>query len=467
MIHEECGVFGILGPEGTEAAAATYYGLFSLQHRGQESCGIAVNHQGDVHVYKDMGLVSDVFKQSTLDSLVGKAAIGHVRYSTTGQSIRENAQPLVTRYSKGTLALAHNGNLSNTNELRSQLEEQGAIFQTTIDSEVIAYLIARYRSQTESVEEAVSLTMEHLEGAYCLLILSRGKLVAARDPLGFRPLCIGQLGDAFVFASESCALDTVGATFIRDVEPGEIVVADKDGLRSLRTQCKGRRHHCIFEYIYFARSDSQLDGVSVYEARLQAGRLLAEQYPVDADIVFGVPDSGLDAAMGYSRASGIPLVRGFVKNNYVGRTFIQPTQSKRENAVRIKLNPVQSSVKGKRVIMVDDSIVRGTTSARIVQQLKLAGALEVHVRISAPPFMWPCFFGTDIPSTDELTARKHTLEEIREMIGADSLGFLQLDSLLEMLGDKGLVYCDACFSGNYPTLDPLAPDGKIHAMQAR
>ncbi|MDD2533695.1 MAG: amidophosphoribosyltransferase [Eubacteriales bacterium] len=466
MIHEECGVFGIFGPEGTEAATATYYGLFSLQHRGQESCGIAVNHQGDVHVYKDMGLVSEVFTQSNLDALVGKAAIGHVRYSTTGQSIRENAQPLVTRYSKGTLALAHNGNLSNTNQLRAQLEEQGAIFQTTIDSEVIAYLIARYRSQTDSVEEAVSLAMEHLEGAYCLLVLSRGKLIAARDPLGFRPLCMGQLDDAIVFASESCALDTVGATFIRDIEPGEIVVVDRDGIRSLRTQCQGRRHHCIFEYIYFARSDSQLDGVSVYEARLQAGRLLAEQYPVDADIVFGVPDSGLDAAMGYSRASGIPLVRGFVKNNYIGRTFIKPSQVQRENAVRIKLNPVQSSVKGKRVVMVDDSIVRGTTSARIVQQLKLAGATEVHVRISAPPFMWPCYFGTDIPSTDELTARKNTLDEIRQMIGADSLGFLKVESLGEMLGDSKHTYCDACFSGQYPTLDPEAQDGKEYAMQA-
>lgn len=467
MIHEECGVFGIFGPDGTEAAAATYYGLFSLQHRGQESCGIAVNHQGDVHVYKDMGLVSEVFTQSAFDALVGKAAIGHVRYSTTGQSIRENAQPLVTRYSKGTLALAHNGNLSNTIKLRQQLEDQGAIFQTTIDSEVIAYLIAKYRNRTESVEEAVSLAMEQLEGAYCLLVLSRGKLIAARDPLGFRPLCIGQLGDAFVFASESCALDTVGATLIRDVEPGEIVVVDRDGLRSLRTQCRDRRHHCIFEYIYFARSDSQIDGVSVYEARLQAGRLLAEQYPVDADIVFGVPDSGLDAAMGYSMSSGIPFVRGFVKNNYIGRTFIKPQQSQRENAVRIKLNPVRSSVEGKRVVMVDDSIVRGTTSARIVQQLKLAGATEVHVRISAPPFLWPCYFGTDIPSTDELTARKNTLDEIRQMIGADSLGFLQLESLGKMLGDSGHNYCDACFSGQYPTLDPDAPDGLIYAMQAK
>lgn len=467
LIHEECGVFGIFGPEGTEAAAATYYGLFSLQHRGQESCGIAVNHQGDVHVYKDMGLVSDVFSQPVLDSLVGKSAIGHVRYSTTGQSVRENAQPLVTRYSKGTLAIAHNGNLSNTVTLRQQLEDQGAIFQTTIDSEIMAYLIARYRSQTETVEEAVAMTMEQLEGAYCLLVLSRGKLIAARDPLGFRPLCIGQLGDAIVFASESCALDTVGATFIRDVEPGEIVVVDKTGLKSLKAQCRGRRHHCIFEYIYFARSDSTLDSVSVYEARLRAGRLLAEQYPVEADIVMGVPDSGLDAAMGYSMASGLPLVRGFVKNNYVGRTFIKPTQSQRENAVRIKLNPVRSSVAGKRVVMVDDSIVRGTTSARIVQQLKQAGATQVHVRISAPPFLWPCYFGTDIPSTDQLTARRHTLDEICQMIGADSLGFLKLDSLHEMMGEKEKHYCDACFSGYYPSLDPSAENGLVYAMEAR
>lgn len=464
MIHEECGVFGIFGPDGTDAAAATYYGLFSLQHRGQESCGIAVNNQGDVHVYKDMGLVSEVFTPKILNTLTGKAAIGHVRYSTTGQSIRENAQPLVTRYSKGTLALAHNGNLSNTGHLRSQLEEQGAIFQTTIDSEVIAYLIARYRSQSSSVEEAVSMTMEHLEGAYCLLILSRGKLIAARDPLGFRPLCLGKLGEAYVFASESCALDTVGATFIRDVEPGEIIIVDRDGLRSLRTQCRNRQHHCIFEYIYFARSDSQLDGVSVYEARLQAGRLLAEQYPVDADIVFGVPDSGLDAAMGYSMASGIPLVRGFVKNNYIGRTFIKPEQSERETAVQIKLNPVRSSVQGKRVVMVDDSIVRGTTSARIVQQLKQAGAREVHVRISAPPFLWPCYFGTDIPSIEELTARKHTIDEIRQLIGADSLGFLALESLHKMLGDSGPNHCAACFSGYYPTLDTDADNGLRYAM---
>ncbi len=458
MIHEECGVFGIFGPEGTKAAEAAYYGLFALQHRGQESCGIAVNHQGEVRVHKDMGLVSEVFQQPVLDDLIGKAAIGHVRYSTTGPSVRENAQPLLTHYSKGVMALAHNGNLTNTNALRQSLEDNGAIFQTSIDSEIIAYLIARYRSRTDSVEEAVRMAMEQLEGAYCLLVLSRGKLIAARDPLGFRPLCIGQLGEAYVIASESCALDTVGATFLRDVEPGEIVVVDRQGLHSLRTLCRSKATPCIFEYIYFARSDSTINGISVNEARLNAGRLLAEQYPVDADLVIGVPDSGMDAAMGYSRASGIPLGRGFVKNNYVGRTFIKPQQSQRESAVQIKLNPIRASVEGKRIIMVDDSIVRGTTSARIIRQLKQAGATEVHVRISSPPFLWPCYFGTDIPSFEELTARQNTMDEIREMIGADSLGFLKKESLGQMIGVADRHYCDACFSGDYPV---LGPDGEL------
>jgi amidophosphoribosyltransferase len=452
LIHEECGIFGIFGPEGTEASAAVYYGLFALQHRGQESCGIAANNGGDIKVFKDMGLVNEVFDTRGLADLPGRMAIGHVRYSTTGNSVRENAQPLVTRYSKGLMALAHNGNLSNTAHLRKNLGELGAIFQTTIDSEIIAYLVARFRNQTKTVEEAVSKAMEMLEGAYCLLIMSRGKLIAVRDPLGFRPLCIGQLGEAFIFASESCALDAVGATFIRDVEPGEIVVVDKNGMTSLRTHCRGLDRKCIFEYIYFARPDSKIDGVSVHEARLQAGRLLARQHPVEADLVLGVPDSGIDAAIGYSQESGIPYAKGFVKNGYVGRTFIQPTQAQRETAVRIKLNPIRSSVAGKRVVMVDDSIVRGTTSARIVTLLKQSGAKEVHVRISAPPFLWPCYFGTDIPSIEELTARRNTLEEICRMIGADSLGYLDMGSLGEMIGESGRHYCDACFSGDYPKL---------------
>ncbi len=453
MLHEECGIFGIYGPEGLDAAPLVYYGLFALQHRGQESCGIAANKNGEVRLHKDMGLVNDVFDHDKLAGLPGRVAVGHVRYSTTGQSVRENAQPLVTRYSKGQLALAHNGNLANTNQLREKLEDQGAIFQTTIDSEIIAYLIARYRAVTASVEEAVSLAMRDLQGAYCLLVMSRGKLLAVRDPLGFRPLCIGRLDEAIVFASETCALDAIGAEFIRDVEPGEIVIVDRHGMRSLRTECRGLNRKCIFEYIYFARSDSRIDGISVHEARLAAGRLLARQYPVDADLVFGVPDSGIDAAMGFSQASGIPYGKGFVKNNYIGRTFIKPSQAQRETAVRIKLNPIRASVAGRRVVMVDDSIVRGTTSARIVRMLKQAGATEVHVRISAPPFLWPCYFGTDIPSTEELTARRHTLEQIRQLIGADSLGYLQLDSLGDMLGQSGHHYCDACFSGDYPSLE--------------
>lgn len=353
------------------------------------------------------------------------------------------------------MALAHNGNLSNTPELRTALADQGAIFQTDIDSEIIAYLIARGRTDSQTVEEAVSRAMSRLAGAYCLLIMSRGKLIAVRDPLGFRPLCIGRLGEAFIFASESCALDAVGAQFVRDVKPGEIVVVDKLGLRSLTSQCRDLNRKCIFEYIYFARADSQIDGISVHEARLQAGRLLARQHPVEADLVLGVPDSGIDAAIGYSRESGIPYDKGFVKNAYIGRSFIQPTQVQRETAVRIKLSPIRSSVAGKRVIMVDDSIVRGTTSARIVQLLKQAGALEVHVRISAPPFLWPCYFGTDIPSVEELTARQHGLEEIRQMIGADSLGYLNKDSLGEMIEEPGHNYCDACFSGEYPKLLPV------------
>ena len=449
-MHEECGIFGIFGPEGMDAATAVYYGLFALQHRGQESCGIAANQDGEVRLHKEMGLVSEVFHDAVLAELPGRVAVGHVRYSTTGQSIRENAQPLLTRYSKGLLALAHNGNLANTTALRNELEDKGAIFQTTIDSEIIAYLIARYRPDCATVEEAVSLTMRQLRGAYSLLVMSRGKLIAVRDPLGIRPLCMGKLDEATVFASESCALDAIGATFVRDIEPGEIVVVDRRGVRSIRDNCHGRNCKCIFEYIYFARPDSQIDGISVHKARVTAGQLLARQYPIAADLVFGVPDSGIDAAIGYSLESGIPYGKGLVKNNYVGRTFIKPSQGERETAVRMKLNPVRQSVQGKRVVMVDDSIVRGTTSARIVHMLKAAGALEVHVRISSPPFMWPCYFGTDIPSTDELTAQLHSLDEIRQLIGADTLGFLEADSLNDMIGEPGHHYCDACFSGCYP-----------------
>lgn len=449
-LHEECGVFGIYDRNNLTLAPLVYYGLFALQHRGQESCGIAINDDGFIRCHKAMGLVGEVFKPEVLQKLSGTIAIGHVRYSTTGGSVYENAQPLVTQYVKGTLSIAHNGNLTNTVKLRQELEDEGAIFQTTIDSEVIAYQLARERVKTHSIEEAVEAAMGIIEGAYALLVMSPRKLIAARDPFGFKPLCIGKIQDSYVFASETCALDAAGAEFVRDVEPGEIVVCDKDGLHSIRTHCSGKCSKCIFEYIYFARPDSYIDGVSVFEARLEAGRLLARQYPVDADVVIGVPESGLDAASGFSLESGIPLVRGFVKNNYIGRTFIKPEQSQRQEAVTIKLNPVRSSVNGKRVVMIDDSIVRGTTIARIVGMLKACGAKEVHVRISAPPFMYPCFYGTDVPSGDKLIARQHSIEDICRVIGADSLGYLRADSLGDMIADPGHRFCDACFTGIYP-----------------
>ena len=474
---EECGIFGIydygMMPRGEDTAGIvsqdldcarlTYYGLFALQHRGQESCGIAVSNSGDVSFHKDMGLVGEVFHDAVFEKLPGQISIGHVRYSTTGSSVRENAQPLVIKYVKGSLSIVHNGNLTNTAQLRKELEANGAIFQTTIDSEIIAYLIAKERITSPNVEEAVLKAMRRLEGSYSLLVMSPKKIIAVRDPLGYRPLCYGQMsGGAIVFSSESCALDAIGASFIRDVDPGEIVVADKYGLRTIRQFCSGISRKCIFEYIYFARPDSVIDGISVYEARLEAGRLLCRQYPVDADLVIGVPDSGIDAALGYSQESGIPYAKGFVKNNYVGRTFIQPRQSQREISVGIKLNVLACSVKGKRVVMIDDSIVRGTTVARIVKMLKKAGATEVHVRISSPPFRWPCFFGTDIPDSDQLTASKNTIPEICEMIGANSLGFLDVDSLHRMIGNTGDTksYCDACFTGDYPTpvdFDAIVP----------
>ena len=453
-LHEECGIFGVFGCDDQETAYNIYSGLFALQHRGQESCGMAVNNNGVVSSHKDMGLVSDVFNKDILEKMPGQMGIGHVRYSTTGCSMRENTQPLVLKYIKGTLSIAHNGNLTNTAELRDELERTGAIFQTTTDSEVMSYLIARERVNCGSVEEAVRRIMPRIQGAYSLLVMSPRKLIAARDPHGFRPLVIGQLENAWVFASETCALDVVGAVYVRDVEPGEIVVADERGLTSIKTETPEKTSLCIFEYIYFARPDSQINGLSVYEARQESGRILARQHPVDADLVIGVPESGIDAAIGYSQASGIPYGKGFVKNNYVGRTFIKPQQKQRENAVRLKLNVLGNTVRGKRVVMLDDSIVRGTTSARLVHMLKNAGATEVHVRISSPPFLWPCYFGTDVPERSQLSAVRNSLDEICRSLGADSLGYLELDSLHEMLCGREIDYCDACFSGNYPVAPP-------------
>lgn len=457
-IHEECGVFGIYDFDGKDVADSIYYGLFSLQHRGQESCGIAVSDtngpKGKVEAFKGMGLVSEVFTPESLEKLKGNIGVGHVRYSTTGSSSQANTQPLVLNYVKGILCLAHNGNLVNVTELRDELAYTGAIFQTTIDSEVIAYLIARERLKVKNVEEAVKNAMLKLSGAYSLVIMSPRKLIGARDPFGFRPLCIGKRGDnTYVIASESCALDVVNATFVRDVLPGEVVTITPDGIHSDISMVQKQHAKCIFEYIYFARPDSTLDRVSVYNSRIMAGRILAQTYPVDADIVVGVPDSGNAAAFGYALESKIPLAVAFVKNSYVGRTFIKPKQSMRESSVRIKLNVLKEVVKGKRVIMIDDSIVRGTTSERIVRMLKSAGATEVHVRISSPPFLYPCYFGTDVPSNDQLIAHNSTVEQICEIIGADSLGYLGVDRLSELIeGDKG--YCDACFTGNYPIAPP-------------
>lgn len=449
-LHEECGVFGIYGDGALAPAYAAYNGLLALQHRGQESCGIAVNDRGVISYHKDMGLVTEVFSGGVLDDMQGQMAVGHVRYSTAGGSVRENSQPLVMRYIKGVLAIAHNGNLTNALEIRRELEHRGAIFQTTIDSEVIAYIIARERIKCHSIEEAVRRTMNQINGAYSLIVMSPRKLIAARDPHGFRPLCMGKAGDSVVFASETSALDAAGADFVRDVEPGEIIVVDDTGVHSIKDHCGGKKALCVFEYIYFARTDSVIDGIGVYEARKQAGRILARTYPVEADLVIGVPESGIDAAIGYSEESGIPYEKGIVKNNYIGRTFIKPSQKERMKSVRIKLNPLGTSVEGKRVVMLDDSIVRGTTCDRIVKMLKDAGAKEVHLRISSPPFMWPCYYGTDIPSKEELIACNHTVEEIGKLSGADSIGFLPAESLPEMLFNKECGYCDACFTGSYP-----------------
>lgn len=457
-LKEECGVFGIYDLDGNNVSSTIYYGLFALQHRGQESCGIAVSDtkgpKGVVKSYKGMGLVNEVFTEESFANMQGDIGVGHVRYSTAGASTRENAQPLVLNYIKGTLALAHNGNLINANELREELAYGGAIFQTTIDSEVIAYHIARERVTSATAEEAVAKAMKKIKGAYSLVVMSPRKLMGARDPYGFKPLCIGKRDNAYILASETCALDTIGAEFVRDVEPGEIVTITRDGIASDKSLClpKEQTARCIFEYIYFARPDSKIDGVGVYQSRIMAGRFLAMDSPVEADLVVGVPESGNLAALGYSLQSGIPYGTAFVKNGYVGRTFIKPKQSSRESSVRVKLNVMKEAVEGKRVIMIDDSIVRGTTSDRIVSMLKEAGAKEVHMRVSSPPFLWPCYFGTDVPAREQLIAYNRTVEEIRGIIGADTLAYLRVERLDELVG--GLPICRGCFTGTYPMEPP-------------
>ena len=457
---EECGVFGIYaGPGGccADLAHTAYFGLFALQHRGQESCGIVVNDDGIFRSYKDVGIVGDVFTPRVLQELgQGNIAVGHVRYGTTGVSERSNAQPIVVNHIKGRMALAHNGNLVNSAELRQELELSGSIFHTTSDTEVISYIITKERITASSIEEAVSRAMSRIEGAYSLVIMSPQKLIAARDPLGFRPLCYGVREDgAYVVASESCALESVGAKYLREIEPGEILVFSPEGVISRREHCgKQKRKLCVFELIYFSRPDSLMDGKTVHAARLRAGQLLAASAPVDADVVIGVPDSGLDAALGYSLASGIPYGIGFIKNKYIGRTFISPGQQAREDKVKIKLNPVSDTVKGKRVVMIDDSIVRGTTTARVAKMLREAGAKEIHVRISAPPFLNPCYYGTDIDSRETLIACHHSIDEIAGIIGADSLAYLRLEDVTALVGCPEKGYCTACFSGEYPTKVP-------------
>ena len=449
-INEECGVFGIYAP-GRSAAQMTYFGLFALQHRGQEGCGIAVSDGTSIDYYKNIGLVSEVFKQDTLNRLEGHMAIGHVRYSTTGANSELNTQPIVARYLQGQLALAHNGNLTNAGALRTKLATNGSVFQTTIDTEVIVNLIARHGQN--DLEESLMKSMIDLKGSYSLVVMNEKKLYAVRDPYGNRPLCVGTLDNGgYAVASESCALDAVGAKFLRDVRPGEIIVIDEDGLHSLQNFVKSEDALCIFEYIYFARPDSKIDGVSVHLSRVRAGRILARTHPVSADLVMGAPDSGLDAALGFSQESGIPFGIGLIKNKYIGRTFISPEQGARLDAVKIKLSAVEESVKGKRVVLADDSIVRGNTIGRVVELLRDAGAKEVHVRISSPPFLHPCYYGTDVDSEENLIACKHAVSEIAAMIGADSLGYFPVEKLSSLTEEGG--FCSACFDGRYPTAIP-------------
>ena len=455
--HEECGVVGIALPEKTDVASLAYYALYSLQHRGQQSAGIAVNDDGVITSRSGEGLVNDVFNENNIKKMPqGRMTIGHVRYSAADGSADLNCQPLVVNHIKGTLAIAFNGKLTNDAELREKLELSGSIFHTTSDAEVIAYMITRERLSSKSVEEAMERSMPKLSGAYSIVMLSPKKLIAVRDPHGFRPLCIGRFKDGgYCFASETCTLDSVNAKYIRDVEPGEIVVCENCQLRSIKTHCgECTPSLCVFEYIYFARPDSMIDGCSVHNARLRAGAFLALEHPVQADVVIGVPDSGIDAAIGFSRQSGIPYGIGLIKNKYIGRTFIQPEQKTRERGVRIKLNPVSATVKGKRVVLIDDSIVRGTTIKRIIKLLRDAGATEIHVRTAAPKFMYPCYFGTDIPSRDELIACKFTDEELVKELDVDSIGFLSIDDAKMVAGSGHTNYCVGCFSGEYPCEPP-------------
>ena len=454
-LHEECGVLGFYDNDGFDVARMLYYGLFALQHRGQASSGIVTNDDAKLHQVKDKGLVGEVFSDEILAGMKGNLGVGHVRYAKEGDLLKENAQPLVSRYCKGSITLAHNGSIVNVKQLREQLEGSGAIFQSTNETEVIMHLIAIARTRTPSVEQAVLQVMNQIEGAYSMVLMSPRKLIGIRDPQGFHPLCIGKLKNSYVLASESVALDVMHAEFVRDVRPGEVVLIDGNGLHSFTDHCGKKPSLCIFEYIYFARPDSVIDGVSVYETRIAAGRQLAKHHPADADLVIGVPDSGTHFAHGFAYESGIPFGDGLIRNRYTGRTFIKQTQVEREIAVNIKLNVLGSAVKGKRIVMIDDSIVRGTTSANLIKLLKGAGAKEVHLRVASPPFLWPCYYGTDIPSKKDLLAVRYTPDEICKKLGADSLGFMPVEALKDIGLRKDFGYCDACFTGDYPA--PVTP----------
>ncbi len=456
-LKEECGIFGIYSMENEEELVSpTCIGLTALQHRGEESCGIAINNGGVITYHKDLGLVSDVFKQHIVESMPkGKMSIGHVRYSTTGSPKKENAQPIVTRYAKGNLGIVHNGNLINAIELKDELQQSGALFSSTSDTEVISYVIARERLKAKSIEEAVVNALKFIRGAYSLLIMSSQKLIAVRDPQGFKPLCMGKLGNDIIFASESCALDAIGADFVRDIEPGEIVTVTNNEVTSSFYNKDDKKGLCIFEYIYFARPDSTIDGLNVHKFRENVGRALAKQAPVDADLVAGVPDSGIDAALGYSKESKIHYDVVFIKNKYIGRTFILSTQKQRANKVALKLNPIKETVSGKKIVLVDDSIVRGTTITRIIKILKRAGAKEVHLRIASPAFVDVCYFGTDVDNKENLIANGKTVEEIRKEIGADSLEYLSMDNMFEIAKDSNInSFCTGCFTGKYPVEVP-------------
>jgi amidophosphoribosyltransferase len=447
---DECGIFGIFGHP--EAASLTSLGLYALQHRGQESAGIATADGERMRLARGMGQVADAFKEETLEGLPGHLAIGHTRYSTAGKSTLENAQPFLIDCAHGQIAVGHNGNLVNARELRDDLVRAGSIFQTTSDTEVVLHLYAR--SKAPSVEEALVESIRQVSGAFSMVLLTKNRLIAARDPHGFRPLALGSLGDAWIVCSETCALDLIGATHVRDVEPGELLIISDGGLRSIKPYPPAQLAHCVFEHVYFARPDSYVFGRSVNEVRTSLGRILATESPVEADVVVPIPDSGVCAAIGYAAKAGLPLQFGLIRNHYVGRTFIQPQQSIRDFAVKVKLNPVRSILEGRRVVLVDDSIVRGTTSRKIVRLVKAAGAHEVHVRVSCPPTVSPCYYGVDTPSRDELIGATHSLDEIRDYVEADSLAYLSLNGLREAVGERKNAYCTSCYTGVYPVSFP-------------